>query len=66
MHAWAEVYVPGAGWVTFDPTNRNFGGANLIPVAVGLDIRRVMPVVGEFIGASNAFNGMAVEVTVSA
>lgn len=66
MHAWAEVYVPGAGWVTFDPTNRNFGGANLIPVAVGLDIRRVMPVVGEFVGASNAFNGMTVEVSVSA
>ena len=31
-HAWAEVFVPGAGWITFDPTNRNVGGANLIPV----------------------------------
>jgi transglutaminase-like putative cysteine protease len=32
-HAWAEVFVPDAGWITFDPTNRSMGGANLIPVA---------------------------------
>ena len=39
-HAWAEVYVSGAGWITFDPTNRSVGGVNLIPVAVARDIRR--------------------------
>ncbi|HKX63842.1 MAG TPA: transglutaminase family protein, partial [Rhizomicrobium sp.] len=33
-HAWGEVFVPGAGWITFDPTNRQMGGHNLIPVAV--------------------------------
>ena len=33
-HAWAEVFVPGAGWITFDPTNRGVGGFNLVPVAV--------------------------------
>jgi hypothetical protein len=27
----AELYVPGAGWITFDPTNRSVGGFNLIP-----------------------------------
>ena len=31
-HAWAGVYVTGAGWITFDPTNRSVGGFNLIPV----------------------------------
>jgi len=64
-HAWAEVYVPGAGWITFDPTNRSVGGFNLIPVAVGRDIRLIMPVTGSFHGMTNAFQGMSVEVRVS-
>ena len=63
-HAWAEVYVPGAGWITFDPTNRSVGGFNLIPVAVGRDIRLIMPVTGSFLGMTNAFQGMSVEVQV--
>ena len=64
-HAWAEVYVPGAGWITFDPTNRSVGGFNLIPVAVARDIAQVAPVTGSFVGMTDAFAGMAVEVSVT-
>ena len=64
-HAWAEVYVPGAGWINFDPTNRSIGGFNLVPVAVARDITLLMPVSGSYIGAADAFAGMEVEVRVS-
>jgi transglutaminase-like putative cysteine protease len=64
-HAWAEVFVPGAGWITFDPTNRSIGGFNLIPVAVGRHLGQVVPVSGSFVGMTDAFAGMSVEVRVT-
>jgi transglutaminase-like putative cysteine protease len=64
-HAWAEIYVPGAGWITFDPTNRSVGGFNLIPVAVARTIRQAMPVAGSFVGTAEAFLGMSAEVLVT-
>ncbi|MBX5180284.1 transglutaminase family protein [Rhizobium lentis] len=63
-HGWAEVFVPGAGWITFDPTNRSVGGANLIPVAVSRDIAQAVPVSGSFVGATDAFLSMDVAVEV--
>ena len=64
-HAWAEVFVSGAGWIPFDPTNRSVGGFNLIPVAVARDIRQAMPVAGKFVGKSGALKEMAVDVQVT-
>ena len=55
----------GAGWISFDPTNRSVGGSNLIPVAVARDIRQAMPVAGSFVGNSDAFMEMTVEVQVT-
>ncbi|PDV86017.1 transglutaminase [Rhizobium sp. H4] len=64
-HAWVDVFLPGAGWITFDPTNRSMGGANLIPVAVVRDIAHAVPISGGFTGAANAFVSMDVAVEVS-
>ena len=64
-HAWAEIYLPGAGWVTFDPTNRTVGDFSLIPVAVARDIRQAVPVSGSFVGVPEDFLGMTVEVQVT-
>ncbi|WP_040441074.1 transglutaminase family protein [Roseibium aggregatum] len=61
-HAWAEVFVPGAGWVAFDPTNQSVGSKNLIPVAVARGIHQVVPVAGSFAGPGNALAEMSVEV----
>lgn len=63
-HAWAEVFLPGPGWVAFDPTNGTAGGADLIRVAVARDIHQVVPVSGSFLGAPDDYLGMEVAVTV--
>jgi transglutaminase-like putative cysteine protease len=63
-HAWAEIFLPGAGWITFDPTNRTIGDFSVIPVAVARDIKQAVPVAGSYAGNADDFLGMTVEVSV--
>ena len=62
-HAWAEVYVPGAGWIEFDPTNELIAAESLIRVAVTRDASQAIPVSGTFTGGASL--GMTVEVSVT-
>ncbi len=64
-HAWVQVYIPGAGWTEFDPTNGIIGGENLIRVAVTRSPSQSIPVQGTFSGPSGAFLGMEVDVQVT-
>ncbi len=65
-HAWLRVYLPGAGWVEFDPTNGIVGSHDLIRVAVVRDPRQAVPVSGTWTGFPSDSLGMTVEVEVTA
>src|SRR5271156_1003582 len=63
-HAWADIYVPGFGWIAYDPTNGTIGGSDLIRVAVTRDISQAVPISGSFVGSAGSYLGMTVDVTV--
>jgi transglutaminase-like putative cysteine protease len=63
-HAWLHVFVPGAGWVPFDPTNTLYGGTDLIRVAYTRTPEQAAPVSGLWTGSQSDFLGMSVQVRV--
>jgi transglutaminase-like putative cysteine protease len=65
-HAWVQVYVPGPGWVDFDPSSGTVGNQNLVRVAVVRHPREAIPLQGTWIGRASDHLAMKVAVKVRA
>jgi transglutaminase-like putative cysteine protease len=63
-HAWCQIYVPGSGWVEFDPTNGILGNRDLIRVGVARTPNQAIPLFGSYEGDVNDELGMDVSVQV--
>jgi transglutaminase-like putative cysteine protease len=63
-HAWCAIYLPGAGWVEFDPTNGLIAGRNLIRVCAARTPEQALPVAGSYIGKPGNFISLDVDVEV--
>ena len=64
-HAWCAIYLPGAGWVEYDPTNGLIAGRNLIRVSMAREPHQATPLSGGFIGRAEDFRSMRIDVKVT-
>ncbi|WP_425628005.1 transglutaminase family protein [Agrobacterium tumefaciens] len=64
-HAWCQIYLPGAGWAEFDPTNGIVGNRDLIRVGVARDPKQAVPLWGSYDGTAADYEGMSVQVNVT-
>lgn len=63
-HAWVRIFLPGSGWVEFDPTNGIIGNRGLIRVAIARDPYQALPLSGTWSGLPGSFLHMDVTVDV--
>jgi transglutaminase-like putative cysteine protease len=65
-HAWVQAYIPGPGWVDFDPSSGMIGNQNLVRVAVAPEPQEAIPLQGTWIGTASDHLAMKVAVKVTA
>lgn len=63
-HAWVSVYLPGAGWLSYDPTNKINEGFALIDVAIARHPEQAVPLAGSWFGESQDYLGMDLSISV--
>jgi len=63
-HAWCQIYLPGSGWVEFDPTNGIVGNRDLIRVGVARTPGQAVPLSGSYWGDVEDELGMEISVQV--
>jgi transglutaminase-like putative cysteine protease len=64
-HAWTEIYLPGAGWRGFDPTNNKRDGSEHVSVGVAREHEKACPLTGSWSGPADAFKSLNVSVQVT-
>lgn len=65
-HAWVRVFLPGSGWVEFDPTNGIIGNRGLVRVAVARDPYQAIPLSGSWSGFPGSYQGMDIKIDICA
>lgn len=63
-HAWVRIFLPGSGWIEFDPTNGIAGNRGLVRVAVARDPYQALPLSGTWSGLPGSYVGMTVQVDI--
>lgn len=63
-HAWLRVFLPGSGWIEFDPTNGIIGNRGLIRVAVAREAAQAVPLSGTWVGQKGSHIDMDVDVRI--
>ncbi|MCC3375137.1 transglutaminase family protein [Cohnella sp. REN36] len=65
-HAWVEAYVPGVGWLGFDPTNNGLADWRYVKLAHGRDYQDIVPVKGVYRGTGEQELTVKVDVQLAA
>lgn len=63
-HAWADVFIPGDGWIEFDPTNDLVADRQLLRIAVARVPEDASPIAGSFTGPPGSFIDLSVGVLI--